>query len=90
MTVRFTGRCLSPLMSASVNSLSREKGALVPTGEGGICDTDEHGRLRDTRVRRRHTHTCLSSSHYEPCTTALCAVPVALGSLCLVIGIRML
>ena len=27
----------------SVNSLSREKGALLPTGEGGICDTDEHG-----------------------------------------------
>ena len=62
MTVRFTGRCLSPLMSASVNSLSREKGALVPTGEGGICDTDEHGRLRDTRVRRRHTHTRASQA----------------------------
>ena len=77
MTVRFTGRCLSPLMSASVNSLSREKGALVPTGEGGICDTDEHGRLRDTRVRRRHTHTCLSSSHYEPrvyCVQPRCAL----------------
>ena len=60
MTARFTGRCLSPLMSASVNSLSREKGALVPTGEGGICDTDGHGR--DTRVRRRHTHVPLKLS----------------------------
>ena len=64
MTARFTGRCLSPLMSASVNSLSREKGALVPTGEGGICDTQEYVGV---------TH----ASHYElrvqysiPCTTA--------------------
>ena len=53
MTARFTGRCLSPLMSASVNSLSREKGALVPTGEGGICDTQEYVGV---------TH----ASHYEP------------------------
>ena len=45
-------------MSASVNSLSREKGALVPTGEGGICDTDGHAIQEYVGV----TH----ASHYEP------------------------
>jgi len=77
-------------MSASVTSLSREKGALVHTGEageGGICDTDGHGRLRDTRVL--FTHALINEPRvytvYNRAVRCACAL-WAVGSLRLVIG----